>query len=100
MIAIFYLQVFSITRGHRFEQIRLVCRVLKSLRTRNKVFGRFADPFKQIQMFLVCREQQHKQEGEPSRKRRNFLMKLEDYAMSEDELEAYLRTPLSQLPTR
>jgi hypothetical protein len=39
-------------------------------------------------------------DGEPSRKRRNFLVKLEDYAMEEDELEAYLRTPLAQLNTK
>jgi hypothetical protein len=28
------------------------------------------------------------------------LVKLEDYAMEEDELEAYLRTPLAQLNTK
>ncbi|KAI6200345.1 BED-type domain-containing protein [Aphelenchoides besseyi] len=36
-------------------------------------------------------------DGEPSRKRRNFLIQLEDSAMEEDELESYLRMPLSQV---
>ncbi|KAI6234538.1 BED-type domain-containing protein [Aphelenchoides fujianensis] len=39
-------------------------------------------------------------DGEPSRKRRNFLIQLEDSAMEEDELEAYLRMPLSQVSCR
>jgi hypothetical protein len=48
----------------------------------------------------MCKEQQSLQDGEPSKKRRNFIDKLENYAMAEDELENYLHTPIPQLTTK
>ncbi|CAD5226990.1 unnamed protein product [Bursaphelenchus xylophilus] len=46
------------------------------------------------------RDSTRSDDGEPARKRRNFLSKLEDCAMEDDELECYLRTPFGQSKIR
>ncbi|KAI6175678.1 BED-type domain-containing protein [Aphelenchoides bicaudatus] len=77
----------------RYKQLQLICNDIEKVNVYNQLREAAG-------LYKLCKEQQSKQEGEPSRKRRNFLMKLEDYAMAEDELENYIRTPLSQLTTK